>query len=95
METGQKDGPQSLSAFRLATTSLEGGVKLWDTNTGDALRTWGGSSVRQACFSADGCSLLIAGNDSTAKILNTLTGAAKTWSMALIIQSLFSIQLYI
>lgn len=60
----------------LATTSVDGGVKIWDANTGEQIQSLGGhqSGVRHACFSSDGCTLLTAARDCTAKIWNTLTG---------------------
>eukprot|EP00438_Fugacium_kawagutii_P013918 Skav200212 [mRNA] locus=scaffold714:1869:3112:+ [translate_table: standard] len=60
----------------LATTSVDGGVKIWNVDTGEMLQTLGGhqNGVRHATFSSDGCTLLTAARDCTAKIWNTLTG---------------------
>ena len=60
----------------LATTSHDGGVKIWNVDTGEQIQTLGGhqNGVRHATFSSDGCTLLTAARDCTAKIWNTLTG---------------------
>lgn len=60
----------------LATTSVDGGVKIWNADTGEVVQTLGGhqNGVRHATFSSDGCTLLTAARDCTAKIWNALTG---------------------
>ncbi|CAE7441249.1 unnamed protein product [Symbiodinium natans] len=60
----------------VATVSVDGGVKIWNAETGDCTQTLGGdqSGVRHAAFSADGCTLLTASRDCNARIWNILTG---------------------
>ncbi|CAE7869054.1 unnamed protein product [Symbiodinium sp. KB8] len=65
----------------VATTSVDGGVKIWNAETGDCIQTLGKTlgngqyqGVRHVEFSADGCTLLTAARDCEARIWNILTG---------------------
>eukprot|EP00439_Symbiodinium_sp_Y106_P066398 s508_g10.t2 len=65
----------------VATTAVDGGVKIWNAETGDCMQTLGKTlgngqyqGVRHLEFSADGCTLLTAARDCEARIWNILTG---------------------
>jgi WD40 repeat protein/uncharacterized caspase-like protein len=59
------------------TASGDGTAKLWNANSGAALRTLNAhaGAIRSAVFSADGRFILTAGSDRTAKLWNAATGS--------------------
>ncbi len=82
----RSDGPVTAAAFspdgtRIVTGDAEGGIQMWETDTGRPLLAkppHHSSRVHQVVFSPDGAWVASASDDDTAGIWSTTTGEART-----------------
>ena len=65
------DDDSSPAGSRFATIADNNEVKIWDTESGEELRSWSlPTPVRNVAFSADGKKLITANGDTTLYVLN-------------------------
>eukprot|EP00929_Paragymnodinium_shiwhaense_P038402 TRINITY_DN20289_c0_g1_i1.p1 TRINITY_DN20289_c0_g1~~TRINITY_DN20289_c0_g1_i1.p1 ORF type:complete len:1153 (-),score=158.66 TRINITY_DN20289_c0_g1_i1:221-3679(-) len=79
--TGHRDRLRSAEIYdnsgadEIATSSLDGTVKIWSASSGECLFTLGSpSAINSVCWAADGRRLLTAGADHSAKMWDTYSG---------------------